>query len=62
MAYARRDWDRNGKMDLNDDFIQHHIYGEISKDDDIVSGNSESSFGFWFWCIVIFVFCVYLSV
>ena len=56
------DWNKDGKKDFVDDYIEYNIYRESTKDDD--SSDSDYSYNssgggsgcaFWFWFFVIMI-------
>lgn len=53
------DWNKDGKKDVQDDFIEYNIYKQSTNNasDNYSGGSSGNNFGcsFWIWfCVIIF--------
>lgn len=55
---AVHDWNKNGKKDIQDDFIEYKIYQESIKSN---NGSDNSGCGAWGWIAVIVIFLSLLS-
>lgn len=51
------DWNRDGKKNFADDYIEYNIYKESTKNNNTnnYSNNSNSGCAFWFWFSVIMI-------
>ena len=61
------DWNKDGKKDFVDDYIEYNIYKECTKDDDNGNSYSNSNYsnnsgcGVWGWIFIIFMVLGLLS-
>ena len=54
------DWNKDGKKDVYDDFIEYNIYKQSVKNDNNYS-NNNSGCGFLGWISIIFIILALLS-
>ena len=63
------DWNRDGKKDFVDDYIEYNIYKECTKDDNNSNSYSSSNYSnnnsgcsFWAWfAIIMFILTIITS-